>query len=320
MKRFYIFILTVLLFAGSIFALTPKDVGWSFDLEAHRGGRGLRPENTIAAFKYALEEVGVTTLELDLGVTKDNILVVSHDSVLSPQKVSKDGKFVTSFSLINSLTLDEIRQYDVGVMRKDYYWPKQVEVPGEKMPTFEEVLKLVKNYEKKSGRKIFINAETKVVPNIPSYTVSPEVFADLVVDLVKKYDMENTVMIQSFYWKTLTLIKEKEPKITTVALVRNYPFWNEWTNGLKLSDFDDDVTKMARYIKADVISPYYKECDSEMIEKAHENGLLIVPWTIDNPEEMTEFINMGVDGIVTDYPDVLRKILVENGISVPDTI
>jgi glycerophosphoryl diester phosphodiesterase len=303
------------------FSMTPKDVGWTFDVEGHRGCRGLRPENTMSAFKFALDEVGVTTLELDLGVTKDGILVISHDRALNPEKTRLNGKFINSPILIHSLTLKELEKYTVGLMRSDYYWPYQVPVPDERIPTFEEVLKLVKSREKESGRKIFINAEIKISPFHPNDTVDEKTFVTLVMDILKKYDVEDEVMIQSFDWGALKLMKKMDPKVTTVALTKNHLLTSsKWTGGLNWWEYNGDVVKMVKAIGAKIASPYYKECDESLIKRYHENGILVVPWTIDDPEEMVKYIDMGADGIITDYPNVLRAVLIAKGVRVPSPI
>lgn len=317
MKRFIFLVLIVELFSFS-FALTPIQNGWPFDLEAHRGGRGLMPENTMAAFRYAIEHVGVTTLELDIAMTKDGILVISHDPFLNPQKVSKDGQFIGDKPLIKDMTYEQLLQYDFGVMRSDYRMPHQVQVEKEKIPSLEEVFAFVKEMQEKTGNRYMINAETKVFPEIFGYTYDAKTFVNALVPLIKKYGLENTVMVQSFNWESLKLVKEMEPKITTVALLQNIYYENTlWTAGLKLSDFGGDPVKMAKSLGVDVISPYYKLCNSNMIKTSHEYGMLVVPWTIDDKLEMERFISMGVDGIITDYPDILREMLISKGLKLP---
>ncbi len=290
----------------------------TFDLEGHRGCRGLRPENTLSAFKFALDEVGVTTLELDLEVTKDNVVVVCHDRALNPEKVRLNGQFIQYPILIHSLTFKELEKYTVGLMRSDYYWPYQVPVVNEKIPTFESVLKLVKDREKIAKRKIFINAEIKFSPSNPSETVDEKTFVTLALNLIKKYNMEDQVMIQSFDWRALKLVKQMDPKIITVALVRNYLLRDpKWVDGLDWQKFNGDPAKMIKAIGADIASPYYKECDKGLINEYHKYGIKVVPWTIDDPRQMINYINMGVDGIITDYPNILRAILIAKGINAP---
>lgn len=309
--RIIIFLISLASFFSFSFALTPIQNGWLFDLEAHRGGRGLMPENTMAAFRYAIEKIGVTTLELDIVMTKDGVLVVSHDPFLNPQKVSKNGQFITEKPLIKDMTYAQLLEYNVGVMRSDYRMPRQSQLEQEKIPSLEEVFEFVATIQKKTGKRYMINVETKVFPPIFGYTYDAKAFVNALVPLIKKYDLEDTVMVQSFNWETLRLVKEMDSRITTVALLQNLYYQNTlWTDGLKISDFGGDPIKMARSLGVDVISPYYKECNLRMIESVHEHGMLIVPWTVNERADMEKFISMGVDGIITDYPDILKELLI----------
>ncbi|BBJ28431.1 glycerophosphodiester phosphodiesterase family protein [Athalassotoga saccharophila] len=309
MKKFVFSILIFSLFSFA-FSLTPFQNGWSFDLEAHRGGRGLMPENTMAAFRNAIK-IGATTLELDIAITKDGIPVISHDPFLNPQKVSKNGQFINEKILIKDLTYSQILEYDVGIMRSDYRMPNQMQIENEKMPSFEEVLAFVKEMQS-DGKKYMINAETKTFPSVFGYTYDAKTFVNAILPLIKKYGLEDTVMIQSFNWETLKLVKEMDPRITTVALLQRIYYENPlWTSGLKLSDFSNPVL-MAKSLGVDIISPYYKECTAETIKISHEYGMAVVPWTINDRSEMERFISMGVDGIITDYPNLLKSLLISN--------
>jgi len=317
MKKMILSIILLMTFS-LVFGLTPAENGWVFDLEAHRGGRGLMPENTISAFRYAIERIGVTTLELDVAVTKDMIPVLSHDPFLNPQKVSINGKFITERPLIKDLTYAELVQYDFGIMRYDYVMPGQLQIAYEKIPTLEQVFELIKLEHERTGNKYMLNVELKVFPDVFGYTYDAQTFVNIVVPLIEKYGFEDTVMIQSFNWKVLKLVKIKNSQITTVALVQSiYIGSTLWTDGLRLADFGIDAVKMAKFIGADVLSPYYKECDVSMIKRAHESGIAIIPWTIDDQNEMKKFVDLGVDGIITDYPNLLREILLSKGINLP---
>ena len=288
---------------------------FSFDVQGHRGCRGLRPENTIEAFEFALEEVGVTTLELDMGITKDGIPVVIHDRYLNPQKVRKNGNFIDKKIFIKDLTYDELLEYDVGVMRKDYYWPYQVLVPGAKIPKLEEVFKLAKDYMEKTGRKIWLNVETKVSPLSPEETAPPEIFVDKLLALVEKYNLQDNVIIQSFYWKTIMLAKEKNPEIKTAALLSIATLSNsKWLGGLKSMKFGFNVAKLVKATGADIFSPKYTDFSGKVLKEAQELGLKVIPWTVNDPCDILKLINMGVDGIITDYPNILKAILIAKGV------
>jgi len=288
---------------------------FSFDVQGHRGCRGLRPENTIEAFEFALEEVGVTTLELDMGITKDGIPVVIHDRYLNPQKVRKNGNFIDKKIFIKDLTYDELLEYDVGVMRKDYYWPYQVPVPGAKIPKLEEVFKLAKDYMEKTGRKIWLNVETKVSPLSPEETAPPEIFVDKLLALVEKYNLQDNVIIQSFYWKTIMLAKEKNPEIKTAALLSIATLSNsKWLGGLKSMKFGFNVAKLVKATGADIFSPKYTDFSGKVLKEAQELGLKVIPWTVNDPCDILKLIDMGVDGIITDYPNILKAILIAKGV------
>lgn len=277
------------------------------------------PENTMTAFRYAIERVGVTTLELDIVMTKDGVLVVSHDPFLNPQKVSQNGIPITDRPLIKDMTYEQLLKYDFGVMRYDYRMPFQKQIDGEKIPKLEAVFAFVKMMQEKTGNRYMINVETKVFPPVFGYTYDTKAFAEVLVPLIKKYDLESTVMIQSFNWESLRVIKEMDSTITTVALLQSFYYDNTmWTDGLKLSDFANDPIKMAKHLGVSVISPYYKSCNLSMINEAHEYDLLVVPWTVNDKSEMEGLISMGVDGIITDYPAFLREILISKGVKLPE--
>lgn len=284
---------------------------FSFDIQGHRGCRGLRPENTLEAFKFALEEIGVTTLELDMGITKDGIPVVVHDRYLNPEKVSKDGSFISNRIFIKDLTYEELLQYDVGVMSEDYYWPYQVPVTGAKIPKLEEVFELAKSYMEKTGREIWLNVETKVSPLSPDETAPPEVFVDKLLSLIEKYGLEDYVIVQSFYWKTIMLVKEKNPEIKTAALLSLGTLSNsKWLGGLKSIKFGFNVAKMVKATGADIFSPKYTDFSDKVLKEAQQLGLKVIPWTVNDPCDMIDLIELGVDGIITDYPNILKTILI----------
>ena len=203
----------------------PKPVPSPFDVQAHRGGRMYRPENTIAAFNYALNNPDVSTLELDTGVTEDGQLVVAHDRTISPRvckdtaPVSRnDPEYPYVGDLINDLTLRQIRTLDCGSITQPNL-PKQQAVPGAKMPTLAEVYKAVRD----SGRRdVRLNVETKISPVAPEDTVPPDVFASKLVGAIQEAGMTGRTTIQSFDWRTLREARWLDPRIETVALVWQY--------------------------------------------------------------------------------------------------
>lgn len=309
-----------------------------FDFEAHRGGRDARPENTLASFAYAME-LGVTTLEMDMQMTKDGHIVISHNPFMNPNLAQLNGKYVEANKYdIRTMTLAEVKQFDLGTMNPkagDYYeghGKTQVSVPGTKMPTLEEVFELAQAY---GNDKVIFNIETKSYadPEDAAYKNSPNpaVFVKKVNEIVKKYGMEDRVTLQSFDWRTLKEMKKINPNITLVALSSEQPSWgwvdgcylkvgdkkpSPWLGGLNINDYHGNYVKAAHDIGADIVSPYWEELSPQLVSEAHELGMKVVPWTVNNPQKMNMLIDMGVDGMISDKPWLMREVLVKRGIEV----
>jgi len=244
-------------------------------VHGHRGARALRPENTIPAFEYAIE-VGADVLELDLAVTKDDVLVVSHDPVLNPEICrAPSGSHV-----IRELTLAELRRWDCGSLRNPKF-PKQAPVPGTRIPALDEVFDL-------AGRGSFqFNVETKIFEDRPEYTPSPERFARLLLEAIRRHKLESRVIVQSFDFRTLHAMKKLAPGIRLAALdefgVRGF-------------------VSVARSAGAGIISPDKRLVTPEKARAAHAAGLQVIPWTANAPAEWDALIQAGVDAIITDDP------------------
>lgn len=307
-----------------------------FDFEGHRGGRDARPENTLPAFAYAME-VGVTTLEMDMQMTKDGRLVISHNPIMNPTLAKgPDGQFVKAGTYdLRTMTLDQIKTFDVSMMNPaagGYYeghGKTQVSVPGTKMPTLEEVFELANSY---GNDKVIFNIETKSYadPLDANYKNNPDpvVFAKAVNAVVKKYNMEDRVTFQSFDWRTLTAMKKINPNITLVALTCEQESWgpegmyrqvgnpgaSHWMGGLDIDTYKGDYVKAAKAIGADIVSPYWEELSPQLVTEAHTLGMKVVPWTVNTPKDMDMLIDMGVDGLITDKPWVLKEVLTNKGI------
>ena len=310
-----------------------------FDIQAHRGGRDARPENTLAAFAYALE-LGVTTLEMDLQLTIDGHIVISHDPWLNPALArAADGRYVPPGEYdIRAMTLAEVKSFDVGVMNPDageYYaahGATQVSAPGSRIPTLAEVFDLVISYGNTDVR-LNIVSMTHPHPPGPTHCLSPEpaLFVRIVYDTVKHYGMEERVTLQSFDWRTLVAMRQLDPRIDLSALSCEQPSWgregcclrlNEmeaspWLGGLNIHDFGGNYVRAAKAIGAHVVSPYYRELMPALVGEAHALGMRVLPWTVNDPSDMEAMLDMGADGIITDRPKLLRDILAGRGIALP---
>ena len=324
---------------GSTFDYLPAveakaDLDRAFDFEAHRGGRDARPENTLYSYTYAIEH-GATSIECDMQLTKDGQIVMSHNPTLNPDITrDRDGHYVPAGKYdIRQMTVAELKEFDVGVMDKntEYYklhGSSQIMHEAE-IPTLEEFLQLLQQ----SGNKdIYLNIETKSYPDpeqgdVYKNNADPQQFVETFNELIKKYNMEDRVILQSFDWQTLRLMKELNPNIALSALWCQQPSWGRdaenlrafekepspWLGGLDIKDFKGDPVAAAHAIGADVISPYYKELSAEQVIEAHALGMKVVPWTVNDVRDMAMLYDMGVDGIISDKPWLLRSFLEKRG-------
>lgn len=301
----------------------------AFDLQGHRGARGLRPENTLAGFSYALG-LGVTTLELDCGVTADGVVVVSHDRLLNPDHTrDADGKFLDATGpSLRTLTYAQLQQYDVGRLRPGSgyaaQFPEQQAVDGERIPRLADVFALVR---RSGNRKVRFNIETKIDPTLPGQTATPEEFAIALIEIIRDAGMSSRTTIQSFDWRTLVLVRKLAPEITVVALTDQQPDEDTmevgkpgasaWLGGLDVDEYGGSVPRTVQALGAKVWSPHARDLSAALVAEAHALGLAVIPWTVNDPKDMEQAIALGVDGLITDYPDRLRSLLQSKGIAVP---
>ena len=317
----------------------PNGADNHFDLQAHRGGLGLTVESTLPAFAKALE-TGVTTLELDLQITKDGREVVTHDRKISDKKCADtapvtpgDPQFPYVGKYIKDLTFDQVRSLDCGSLTLSQF-PGQQSAPGEKMPTLAEVFALVDSYR---ASQVKFNIETKVEAGAPEQTAPREQFVAVALKEIKAANMQPRVSIQSFDWGALRLVQDLDPQIRTVALTNKdflqagKPGSSPWLGGIDADDFGGDLVAAASHLGFDAISPvhgtpqngtvvdpgYTPYVTADMVNRAHEAGMQVIPWTVDDKPTMRALIDTGVDGIITDYPDRLRDVMAEYSMKLP---
>jgi len=298
-----------------------------FDIEAHRGGRGLRPENTLQSFANALS-LGVNTLELDMGVTQDRVIVVSHERGLNPDLARRpDGRYVDAPGTpFVKLTLDEVKRYDVGQIRPGSAYaaqfPDQRAVPSTRIPTLSEVFALVR---RSGDTQVRVNIETKIDPGHPGESPDPQQFVRLVLDLLRRENFSDRVMIQSFDWRTLQWAQKLAPSIPTVYLTQQHGVGanvfrdrpSPWTSGFDPGKYGGSVPRTIKAAGGAIWSPYFGDVDAASIAEAHELGLKVVVWTVNRPEDMSRLMAMSVDGIISDRPDVLRAVANSKGLALP---
>jgi glycerophosphoryl diester phosphodiesterase len=308
----------------------------SLDIQGHRGARGLLPENTLPAFARALS-IGVTTLELDCAITRDGVVVVSHDSTLNPDITrDADGDWITRTDLpIAQFTFDELQRFDVGRIdpASEYAtrFPQQQPVEGTRMPRLTDVFALAR----RAGNDVVrFNIETKISPLHPARTVTPEVFARALINVIKNNKLQSRAVVQSFDWRTLAVVRREAPEIKTVYLSAQQSFTDNllaheasspWTAGLHVSQFGGAVgNPVPRMIHAAVgstggatWSPFWGDVNAADVNEAQSLGLKVVVWTVNTEADMRRMMVLGVDGIISDYPDVLRRVAGENGYALP---
>ncbi len=314
-----LFVAALLVMTGAVQAI---------DLQGHRGARGLLPENTLPAFAQALS-IGVTTLELDTAVTKDGVVVVSHDATLNPDITREpDGQWLARKDIaIHSLTFTQLGQYDVGRIRPHSSYAQrfsaQQPMDDTRMPRLADVFALTR---RAGNHTVRFNIETKISPEHPGRTLPPAEFARALIKLVRDERLESRVTIQSFDWRTLQVVQQEAPQITTVYLSAQQPWQNNiraqdasspWTAGLHVSRHGGSVPQMIKAAGGTVWSPYFGEITQKTVREARQLGLKVVVWTVNEPSDINRMLDLGVDGIISDYPDRMRRIVAERGLPLP---
>jgi len=289
----------------AIAALLIPMIASAFDLQGHRGARGLAPENTLPAFAAALA-VGVSTLELDTAVTKDGVVVIHHDRRLNPDIArGPDGRWVEAPApLIHALTYGELQRYDVGRLRPGskfaLQFPEQQPADGTRVPRLADLFELVK---KTGNETVHFNIETKLSPQAPEETVPPQDFARAVLAEVRQAGVQVRTSIQSFDWRTLKVVEREAPEIVTVYLTGRRG--------------TESQPKAVHAAGGRVWSPYHEAMDSAAMVEARALGLKVIPWTLNEPAAIERVLDMGVDGLITDYPDRARGHIARRGLPLP---
>ncbi|HEY3560402.1 MAG TPA: glycerophosphodiester phosphodiesterase family protein, partial [Kribbella sp.] len=340
MRRLPRALLPCALIAGLLLPAAPAAATrGDFDIQAHRGGLGLTVESTIASFSHGLE-LGVSTLELDVQITQDGYAVVTHDRKVDGKKcrdtapyIAGDTEFPYVGKFVNTLSLKQVKQLDCGSQTLPNF-PGQQPDPGARMPELRDVFALVHRYQ---AYGVKLNVETKVEAGAPSETAPREQFVQVVAKEIRKANIARQVTIQSFDWGSLIRMRQVMPELPLVAL-DNYDFLqvgkpgkSPWLGGIDIDDFGGDPIKAVRSFGASAISPvdgfpqggkitdpaFRPYFTKDTVRAAHDAGLKVIPWTVDDPATIQWFIEQGVDGIISDYPDRVRDVVRQNGFKLP---
>ena len=296
----------------------------AFDLQGHRGARGMAPENTLAGFRQALT-TGVTTLELDVGITADGHVVIAHDPRLNPELTRDAGGawLATAGPALNVLTLAELQRHDVGRLKPGTSYAEtfaeQQSADGERIPTLAALFELVRAAGHDHVR---FNIETKLTPLAPALTPEPEAFVRAVLDVVQRHGMAGRVTVQSFDWRALRAVQRLAPGLPVAALTARLQAIDNlgdgrWTAGLRLEDHGGSVPRLVRALGAPIWSPFHGHLTEQQVDEAHALGLQVIPWTVNEPAQIERLIGWGVDGLISDYPGRVREAMARRGMALP---
>ena len=295
------------------------------DLQGHRGARGLLPENTLAGFELAAR-LGVTTLELDVLVTQDHELVIHHDPALNPD-ITRDaqGRFLSATGpVIRNLRWQDLQAYDVGRIQPGTTYarnyPQQQAVDGTRIPRLRDLFERMRQLGHKQLRYAI---ETKITPHQPQQTPPPETFAKQLLALIDEYGLRERVQILSFDWRTLQAVQQLRPGMPTVYLTAQLPVLDNlkaqageaspWTAGFVPSQYPS-VPHMIRAAGGSHWSSFWRELDAARVRQAQALGLKVLAWTVNDRDTMARMLDLGVDGLVTDRPDLAVELLRERGL------
>jgi glycerophosphoryl diester phosphodiesterase len=278
----------------------------AFDLQGHRGARGLMPENTVSGFIKAVD-LGVTTLEMDVVVTADSLILLSHEPWFHHEiSTGPNGLEITEENEMEhnifDMTYEQTQEYDVG-LKEHPRFPEQEKLEAQK-PLLRTLIDTIEAYADSMGLEpLQYNIETKSTPEYyGEYVPQPSVFArilnDLLLELDKEHNMLDRIIIQSFDPQTLIEFRKLNPDVDQAMLIA-------------YDQSMQDVISNLGYTP-EIWSPNYQLVDREMIEKAHKNGMDVIPWTVNRVDEMKELLQIGVDGIITDYPDSAIVLLADS--------
>lgn len=304
----------------------------ALDLQGHRGARALAPENTLPGFALALG-IGVTTLELDIAITRDDVLVIHHDRSLNPDITrGADGRFLDARGpLIRSLGFDELQRFDVGRLKPGtayaQNYPQQQPIDGARIPRLNDLFALVR---KSGNERVRFAIETKLSPDKPQETVAPDVFARAVIAAIRQAGVAERSTILSFDWRTLAVVQKEAPEIGTVYLTLQQPggFDNigagkaegtAWTNGIRYNDHGS-VAKMIHAAGGRIWSAFHGDLDAAKVKDAQALGLQVLAWTVNSPADIARALDLGVDGIVSDRPDLVREEMKRRGMPLPAAV
>ena len=284
-----------------------------FDLQSHRGGRGEYTEQSRKAFEESVK-MGVSTLELDIVMAEDGTPVVWHDPVIQAEKCTgtkpateNDPEFPYVGKLIHELNWKQLQTLNCNKVLKDF--------PDAKAEEENKLLQLQDVFDiAAADPQMRFNIETKIEAEEPEKSAEPQEFVDAILPVVRANKATSRTTIQSFDWRSLPLVRKAQPDIS-LALLYDATTWksgSKWIGDVDYDKVGGDVNKAATQLGAEILSPHYKLVTPESVASAHEAGLQVLPWTVNEKPDMQAVIDAKVDGLITDYPTRGMEVLKEN--------
>jgi glycerophosphoryl diester phosphodiesterase len=291
----------LLLVAAAFGLLTATEArSRKIEVHGHRGARSIYPENTLPSIRYAIE-TGVDAFEFDILSTKDNRLVLHHDSHINHELcLDPNGNRIdpNNEPLIYNLTLAEVQKYDCGTLVNPKH-PRQQAIPGTRMPSLEELFEMVRDMDHPNAKKVHFDVEIKSYTDRPNDTTDPTTYAKLTLDVINRYGMQDRCTIFCFNHRVLMNVKHLAPSMPILALTE---------------DERPNMKVIARAVKPDRIGIDHKLLKKEYVDYVHTLGVKVTPWTVNEQEDWDRVIDLGVDGIITDDPARLIRYLKKIGL------
>lgn len=286
----------------------------AIEIYGHRGAAGLAPENTLTAYRAALD-IGVDVIDMDVGLTQDGIVVVYHDSELNPDITrGPNGNWLTSEQKpLKHISYASLRDFNVGKINpaSEYAkeFPLQQSTDNEYIPTLREVIRFAKDRDS----DIRFQIEIKTNPIELDSSPEPAKIVPAIVKVLKEEGVEHLTEVHSFDWRNLRLLEKLAPKVTRSYLTVNEYHTSKdakaWSSGTPLNKTLNSFPKLIKALNGHIWCPDFNEVTAKDVSEAHALGLKVTVWSVDKPEDMLKMIQYGVDGIITNRPDLLRGLL-----------
>jgi glycerophosphoryl diester phosphodiesterase len=311
-----------IIFLVQIFIFIHSPCILAVDIYGHRGATGLAPENTIHGYKTALK-IGVDAIDMDIGLTRDNIIILNHDAYLNPDFTQHhNGEWIESAIPIRALSFKELSNFHVGKMRGNSKYAKEYPLKQntefEKIPSLLQTLVFVKKHAPKD---IKIQIEIKTSPIKTDNTAIPQQIVPKLIETIRFVKLKNPIEVHSFDWKNLILLKQYNEDISLSFLTSDKEIsasdTNIWQAGYSAKDFHNSYPELIKHLGGNIWCPYFENINADDVNNAHHLGLKVNAWTVDTEKDMSKMLDIGVDGIITNRPDVLRGVMAARGLNIP---